>query len=217
MSRNKIILTWGIIGVAFTLFFIYVYLPYADRRDTSTKFTDGLTASELLHDPIKQVPAFSFINQAGRTITEQDVDGKVFVADFFYTSCEAACPMMSSQLTRVQAAIGNDTSFKILSYSLDPENDSIPVLQDFALKFKADKNTWYLLTGNKKEIYDLGEHGYMQTVLNNTQSIVNHTQKFILVDKDRMIRGFYNGLDSAEVDLLIQDIRFLLYKSSVKL
>lgn len=217
MSRNKTILIWGVIGVAFIMFFIFVYLPYAERRDATTKFADGLTSSDLLHEPIKQVPAFSFVNQAGKTITEKDVEGKVYVADFFYTSCEAACPMMSSQLTRVQETIGNDSSFKILSYSLDPENDSIPVLQDFALKFKADKNTWYLMTGNKKEIYSLGEHGYMQSVLNDEKSIVNHSQKFILVDQDRMIRGFYNGLDSAEVDLLIQDIRYLLYKSSVRL
>ncbi|MBK7108884.1 MAG: SCO family protein [Bacteroidetes bacterium] len=125
--------------------------------------------------------------------------------------------MMSSQLTRVQQTFDNDSSFKILSYSLDPENDSIPVLQDFALKFKANKNTWYLMTGNKKEIYSLGEQGYMQSVLNDEKSIVNHSQKFILVDQDRMIRGFYNGLDSAEVDLMIQDIRYLLYKSSVRL
>lgn len=217
MQRNKTILIWGAITVAFVLFFIFVYLPYANKRDTTTKFNDALTHSDLLHEPVKQVPPFSFINQSGNIISEQNVAGKVFVADFFFTSCEAACPMMSTQLTRVQEAIGNDTAFRILSYSLDPENDSIPVLRSFARKFHADDNIWYLMTGDKKKIYTLGEQGYLQSVLNDEKSFINHSQKFILVDQDRMIRGFYNGLDSAEVDLMIQDIRYLLYKSNVRL
>lgn len=216
-QRNKAIITWGIISVAFILFVIFVYLPYADKQSETTKFADALIASPKLREPVKEIPPFQFTNQMGRIITEKDVQGKVYVADFFFTSCEAACPMMSTQLTRVQNAIDDTASFRILSYSLDPENDSVPVLKSFARKFKANSNVWFLLTGDKEEIYMLGEQGYLQTVLNDQKSFMNHSQKFILVDQNRMIRGFYNGLDSAEVDLLIQDIRFLLYKKDDRL
>jgi protein SCO1/2 len=120
--------------------------------------------------------------------------------------------MLTTQLTTVQAAVDPVEKFRILSYSLDPENDSVPVLKSFAEKFRAHDSVWHFLTGPKDSIYKLGMEGFMQTVLNDTGSFINHTQKLILVDKNSMIRGFYNGMDSVEIQLLIRDIHFLLHK-----
>jgi len=210
-KRTNLIII-GITTVAFILFVIFVYLPYAEKQGNKNKISDAVQASQLLREPLKKIPVFSFTNQLGNTISSADVEGKVYVADFIYTSCEASCPMLTTQLTTVQNAVGKDEAFRILSYSLDPENDSVPVLKSFANKFHADDKRWYFLTGPKEQIYTLGTDGYMQSVLDDTSAIINHTQKLILVDKNSMIRGFYNGMDSVEIQLLIRDIHFLLNK-----
>jgi protein SCO1 len=196
----------------FIAFFILVYQPYARQQSGITKQADDLKPSENLREPSSQVPPFALTNQYGKTFTEKDVDGKVFVADFFFTSCGAICPMMSTQLSRVQEAMGNEDRYRILSYSLDPENDSVPVLRSFARKFGARDSIWYLMTGDKKTIYKLGREGYMQSVLKDSNDVINHSPRFVLVDENRMIRGFYNGLDSLEVDMLINDMSYLIYK-----
>jgi protein SCO1/2 len=123
---------------------------------------------------------------------------------------------MTTELTKVQNAINKSAPFRIVSYSLDPDNDSVPVLKSFANKFHAIDSIWYFLTGPKEEIYELGKDGYLQTVLDDSASFVNHTQKLILVDKNGMIRGFYNALDSIEIQLLIRDINYLIYKTDDK-
>jgi protein SCO1 len=215
-SKYKNILAAGIIGVAFILFVIFIYLPYAAKQDKVNIVTETLHHSTLLKDPVKQIPAFSFINQNGKIISNKDVNGKVYVADFFYTSCEAVCPMMNSQLTGIQKAINKSAPFRILSFSLDPENDSVPVLKSFAQKFEAIDSIWFLMTGPKEQIYALGKDGFMQSVLNDSASFINHSQKFILVDKAGWIRGFYNGLDSLEIQALIEDINYLAYKKDEK-
>lgn len=200
--------------VAFYFFVKYVYLPYADKQDAKNKFTDAVQASHLLREPLGQIPPFSFTDQNGNAFSNKNLEGKVYVADFIYTSCESSCPMLSSHLTEVQNAIPKREPFRIVSYSLDPERDSVPRLKAFAEKYKAVDSIWYFLTGPRNEIYTLGSDGFMQSVINNQDSVINHSQKLILVDKNAMIRGFYNGMDSLELELLIRDINFLLYKDA---
>ncbi len=214
MTKQKNLIILGLVGIAFILFVIFIYLPYANSQSEKSKITESIQHSHKLQDPMKKIPAFSFVNQNGNTITNNSVEGKVYVADFFYTSCEAACPMMTTELTKVQNSINKSAPFRIVSYSLDPENDSVPVLRSFAKKFNAIDSIWYFLTGPKEEIYALGKDGYLQTVLDDSASFVNHTQKLILVDKDGMIRGFYNALDSVDIQLLIRDINYLIYKTT---
>lgn len=210
-KRTNILIA-GITIVAFILFVIYVYLPYADKQDAKNKFTDAVQASHLLREPLGKIPAFNFTDQNGKTFSNKNLDGKVYVADFIYTSCESSCPMLSSNLTTVQNAIPKSEPFRIVSYSLDPERDSVPRLKAFAEKFHAIDSIWFFLRGPRDEIYTLGSDGFMQSVINNQDSVINHSQKLILVDKNSMIRGFYNGMDSVELQLLIRDVNFLLYK-----
>jgi protein SCO1/2 len=210
--KRKNILAIVLIVLAFIAFFIFVYLPMADQQKEVSKRADDLYPTEKLIEPVNQVPAFSFTDQHGKVFSEKDVEGKVYVADFFFTSCDAICPMMNSQLTRVQQAMGNETNYRIVSYSLDPENDSVPVLRSFARKFEAKDEIWHLLTGDKREIYQLGSAGYKQPVLTDSNGVINHSGRIVLVDEQRMIRGFYNALDSSEVDMLINDLSYLLYK-----
>lgn len=210
-KRTNIIIA-GVTLVAFILFVIFVYLPYAEKQETKNKFTDAVQSSHLLREPLGKIPAFSFTDQNGEKFSEKDLAGKVFVADFIYTMCESSCPMLSSSLTEVQNAISRTEPFRIVSYSLDPERDSVPRLRAFADKYHAIDSVWYFLTGPRDEIYTLGAEGFMQSVINNQDSVISHSQKLVLVDKNSMIRGFYNGMDSIEIQLLIRDVNFLLYK-----
>ena len=214
LKKRTNILIIGITAIAFILFVIYVYLPYADKQDAKNKFTDAVQASHLLREPLGKIPAFNFTDQKGKNFSDKDLEGKVFVADFIYTSCESSCPMLSSNLTVVQNAIPKSEPFRIVSYSLDPERDSVPRLRAFADKYQAVDSIWFFLTGPRDEIYTLGSDGFMQSVINNQDSVINHSQKLILVDKNSMIRGFYNGMDSVELQLLIRDVNFLLYKDA---
>ena len=214
LKKRTNILIIGITAIAFILFVIYVYLPYADKQDAKNKFTDAVQATHLLREPLGKIPAFNFTDQKGENFSDKDLEGKVFVADFIYTSCESSCPMLSSNLTVVQNAIPKSEPFRIVSYSLDPDRDSVPRLRAFADKYQAVDSIWYFLTGPRDEIYTLGSDGFMQSVINNQDSVINHSQKLILVDKNSMIRGFYNGMDSVELQLLIRDINFLLYKDA---
>jgi protein SCO1/2 len=210
--KRKNVIAIVVILVAFFLFFRLVYQPYAEQQNNISRMADDLKPSELLRDPLAAILAFEGTDQQGETFTDKDVEGFVHVTDFFFTSCDAICPMMTSQLSRVQEAMGDEENYRIVSFSLDPENDSLPVLRSFARKFGAKESVWHLLTGNKDDIYEWGREGYKQAVLIDSNGVINHSPRFVLVDENKMIRGFYNGLDSVEVDLLINDLSFLLYK-----
>ncbi|MBC8047514.1 MAG: SCO family protein [Fimbriimonadaceae bacterium] len=214
MKRSKHLIIIGSILTAFILFVIFVYLPYADKQSQTTKMATSLWPSENLRDPVQEIPAFNFIDQNNKTITNEYVKGKVYVADFFYTTCEAACPMMSTQLTKVQKDFIKNNDFRILSFALDP-NDSLSVIKTFADKYEANDNTWHFLRGDSKKIYKLGEEGFLQIVKDGDNNFEGHTQKLTLVDKKGMIRGFYLGIDSAEVANLINDINYLLNKEQI--
>lgn len=208
-SKHLIIISC--ILAAFILFVIFVYLPAADRAGKSSRIDDAYWPSENFRDPLQAVPGFSFIDQQSIVRTQNDVRGKVYVADFFFTTCEAACPMMKTQLTRVQEKFSDEDDFRILSFALDP-NDTLPVIRSFANLYHADNAKWYFLSGDVNDIYNLGEKGFMQVVHTEDGNFNAHSQKFTLVDKNGMIRGFYLGTDSAEVDNLINDIAYLLKK-----
>jgi len=210
--KLKNIMVVAIIVAAFIAFFVFVYQPYAKQQSGISRMADDLKPSYLLKEPFSKIPDFGMIDQNGDSVFASQLDGTVHVADFFFSSCEAICPMMSTQLSRVQEAMGDEEDFRILSFSLDSENDSVPVLKSFARKFGAKDPIWHLLTGNKEEIYQLGREGYMQAVLVDSNGVINHPPRFVLVDENRQIRGFYNGLDSVEVDYLINDLSYLLYK-----
>ncbi|HXC05887.1 MAG TPA: SCO family protein [Bacteroidia bacterium] len=158
------------------------------------------------------VGPFSLINQLGKTITEKDLDGKIYVADYFFANCRSICPKMSSQLERVQTRFKNEPDFMILSHTVDPARDTVAALERYASMHQADPQKWFFLTGDKKQLYDLARHSYLVTATEGNGGAEDfvHTEQFALVDKEKHLRGFYDGTDSAKVSQLISDVEQLL-------
>ena len=154
---------------------------------------------------------FSFVNQNGKKITQKDYEGKVYVADFFFTTCGSICPKMTKNLAEVQAAIKNNPKVMLLSHSVFPETDSVPVLKEYALKHGVIDSKWNLVTGDKKEIYTMARKSYLAIKLGKTEELYDmvHTENFVLVDQKRRVRGFYDGTKKEDMTRLIEDINFL--------
>lgn len=164
------------------------------------------------------IPSFSFINQEGKRITDKDLDGKIYVANFFFASCTNVCPKMNEQLQRVAEKFKDNDQIKFLSHTIDPESDSVPVLSDYAMKHNADNKQWWFLTGSKDSIYTLAREGYISIVgeASRDRNDIPHSQNLFLVDKEKHIRGIYDGLEPAEVDTLIDEISVLLQEYKEK-
>jgi len=154
---------------------------------------------------------FSFVNQNGDTITQKDYEGKIYVADFFFTTCGSICPKMTTNLADVQKAILNNPKVMLLSHTVFPEVDSIPVLKAYAVKHGVVDSKWNLVTGDKKEIYTMARKSYLAVKLGRPDQLYDmvHTENFVLVDQKRRVRGFYDGTDKEEIKRLLEDIDFL--------
>jgi protein SCO1/2 len=154
---------------------------------------------------------FSFKNQYGETVNNETVKNKIYVADFFFATCQSICPQMSTNLKDVQAAFLNDDSLLILCHTVNPMHDSVEVLNGYAQTYGAKKNKWHFLTGSKKQIYDLAKDSYLVNALQDdgTPEGFLHSELFILIDTKGMIRGFYDGTDKVQVNKLISDIKLL--------
>lgn len=160
------------------------------------------------------VPSFQFKNQFGKDFSSQSLNGKIVVADFFFTTCPGICPKMTTQLSRVQEAFKENTDFRIVSFTVDPERDSVEALKRYADEFKADPTVWTFLTGNKDSIYTIAQKGFFVSALKDTSQALPdfiHSDKLILIDKRGWIRGYYNGTDRKDVDRLIREIQVLVY------
>lgn len=168
----------------------------------------GAEATDTLYHTVQ---SFSFINQFNDTITEKTIENKIYVADFFFATCQSICPKMSSQLVHVQNAFKSDNSVLILSHTVNPINDTVEVLNGYAQSYGALKNKWHFLTGNKKAIYDMARYSYLVNALeeDGTAEGFLHSELFILVDAQKRIRGMYDGTDSVAVVKLISDIKLL--------
>jgi len=171
------------------------------------KYYDDETKDTVYH----QIPKFELINQDGQTVTEKDVEGKIYVADFFFTSCQTICPKMTSQLKRVAKKIENYDDVLILSHTVDPETDTRDVLKIYAETNGINTKKWWFLTGDEFFIHEHGGQGYLLNVKKDStaQGGFLHSEMFILVDKSLHIRGIYDGTNTAEVDRLMNDINKL--------
>lgn len=156
---------------------------------------------------------FSFTNQLGEEITQEDTKGKIYVADFFFTTCGGICPKMTKQLQRVQAEFAGDENFKILSHTVFPSYDTVEVMKAYADRFEADHKQWWFLTGSKKDLYLMARRSYLVVPDENDDSFEHgsesdfiHTENFVLIDPDRRIRGMYDGTDPDQVSKLIKDV-----------
>ncbi len=159
-----------------------------------------------------QIPAFRFLNQDSVWVTEKDLAGKIYVADFFFTSCPTICPKMKTQLLRIYDRYASNDDVRILSHSIDPLFDTPHVLHQYAERLQVKAPKWNMLTGDKAKIYQLGEKSYMVTAQEDKNEVGGfvHSGAFLLVDKNRHIRGIYDGTKEEEVNHLIEDIEILL-------
>ena len=156
---------------------------------------------------------FELTNQLGQKVTPASFEDKVYVVDFFFTTCRSICPKMTTQLTRVQKAYESNEDLMLLSHSVLPDQDSVPVLYDYAEAYGADHNKWFFVTGNQSEIFALARKNYFAILPGSNddeQDGFVHTENVILVDKEKRIRGFYDGTSTEEIDQLIDDIEILL-------
>ncbi|HMV15440.1 MAG TPA: SCO family protein [Chitinophagales bacterium] len=159
-----------------------------------------------------KVPDFSFLDQNGDTVTQKLMNGKVTVVDFFFTTCKNICIDMTSNLHKVQETFITDRDVLILSHTVDPESDSVQQLFHYAVEKDVNSKMWRLLTGDKKAIYKQARVGYFITADQGDggPSDFIHDQKFVVIDKEKRIRGYYDGTDKAAVDQMIKDIQMLL-------
>ena len=157
------------------------------------------------------VADFSFTNQNGKTITQKEYDGKIYVADFFFTTCGSICPKMTSNMVAIQKAFVNNPNVMLLSHTVFPEIDSVAVLKKYALDKGVIDSKWNLVTGDKKAIYTMARKSYLAVKLGKPNELYDmvHTENFVLVDSKRRVRGFYDGTNKEEIQRLIDDITWL--------
>ena len=156
---------------------------------------------------------FAFVNQVGDTIRKEDMAGKIYVADFFFTSCPTICPVMKKEMLRVYEQFKGDPNFRILSHSIDPSHDTQAVLKDYAEKLGVpDAATWNFLTGDQEKIFEIGQTSYLTTTMADDMEPGGflHSGAFLLVDQQGRIRGVYDGTKTDQVDRLLADIPKLL-------
>jgi protein SCO1 len=185
-------------------------LPYYNTPDFTPLFLSSV------QDVNKKVPhtisSFSFTNQLGNTITEKTIDGKIHVANFIFTRCGSICPVMTNHMKLLQDAYRQDSSVVMLSYSVTPWADSVARLKAYAENNEITAPNWHLLTGNKGDIYQLARQSYYaEEDLGFTKDSTEflHTEHILLVDRNRRIRGIYNGTLQLEIEQLIKDIKLL--------
>ncbi|MBI3519051.1 MAG: SCO family protein [Bacteroidetes bacterium] len=183
-------------------------LPYFGQKNTITK------GDTIFHT----VKPFCFTDQYNEKVTEETVKGKIYVTDFFFTTCQSICPIMSNELERVYKQFANRKDVLILSHTVAPEEDSITVLLDYAKMHHVTDKRWLFLTGEKKHLYEMARKSYLLNADegNGDPDDFIHTQNFALVDKERHLRGFYDGTDSLDVSRLIVDINLLLEEYAYK-
>lgn len=202
----------GMIFAIYTLLTPEKKLPVFNPADVNPKLVDKSVINITRNH---KVADFKLINQNGEIITQNDYKDKIYVADFFFTRCMTICPVMTNNMGKLQEVFKNDDEIKFLSHSVTPEMDSIPILKEYAVKKGVIDAKWNITTGDKKHIYELARKSYFAVLDEGDGGLQDfiHTENFILVDKKRQIRGFYDGTDSKDIERLILDIKILQNES----
>jgi len=201
MMNKKTLYFIGFFVVLLGIFYIFIF--------AGTGY--GKQPLPVLGNPGHTVGPFSFVDQAGDSVSQENLNGKVTVVNYFFTRCTGICPKMNKNMDKIYEDFKDDPDFQILSNTVDPGNDSVPVLAKYAEQWGANPKVWKFLTGPRQELFDVAVHQYLLSVADsvgvNDQFV--HTQFFALVDQDRRIRGFYDGLQQDDLDKLKKDIRAL--------
>ena len=182
-------------------------LPIYQPAEVNEKLVD----SSIIHvAKYHKISDFKLTNQNGKEITQANYKDKIYVADFFFTTCQDICPIMTKNMYRLQEELKNDNDVLFLSHTVIPEVDTVQQLKKYAIENNVDDSKWNLVTGEKKQIYDLARKSYLaveDTEYGKFDMI--HTENFMLIDKQRQIRGFYDGTNDEEIERLLYDIQIL--------
>lgn len=188
----------------------FIHLPYFGEKVLAPNGKDTIYHT---------IQPFSFVNQDGKTITDKNYEGKIYVADYFFTTCKTICPKMTTEFIRVQGKFEYTKGLvQLLSHTVDPENDSVAVLKAYSEMVHADNGTWNFVTGDKKELYDMARYSYMLNALEGDGGPDDfiHSELFVLVDKEKHIRGIYDGTNIKAVNNLIDDVKVLMAEYLIK-
>lgn len=187
-------------------------LPILGEAEIVTKVVDGKTVEEKVYPTI---PEFAFRSQYGDTITSKNFKDKIYVADFFFVTCPTICPIMKKNMRKVYEAYQDHPNVGILSHTIDPDHDSVEVLKTYANDLGIKGRTWLFVTGKREKIYDIGEKHYLVTAHADDKEPGGyiHSGAFVLIDKQKHIRGMYDGTDEKDVQLMISDMKTLLEES----
>jgi protein SCO1/2 len=200
------------IRIGFVLIFIVLIVRIAGpARYAHTEVSPSAELKKFV-----TVPPFALTERSGRAITNHDLAGKIWVADFIYTTCPGPCPIITTNMAKLQDAVARDPQVQLVSFTVDPDTDTPSVLAAYADAYKADPNRWWFLTGPKKPLFDLIQNGFLQVIQDNTgsppqpgQYKVTHSTYMALVDGDGNVRGFYDGVDADGRAELLRDIKTL--------
>tara|TARA_A100001011_G_scaffold351754_1_gene392068 strand:+ start:4168 stop:4842 length:675 start_codon:yes stop_codon:yes gene_type:complete len=211
---RKFLSLFGVISIIILFLFYNALLPDAKLPIYQPAMVNfELVDSTIQHQKkFHRIADFSLTNQNGKTISHQDYKGKIYVADFFFTTCPTICIAMTDNLIKVQEEIKNNPNIMLLSHSVTPKIDSVSQLKKYALEKGVIDSKWHLVTGNKKEIYELARKSYLAVKDDGDAGPFDmiHTENFILIDPDRRIRGFYDGTDRDEINRLLDEIDMLI-------
>jgi len=204
--------------LALTTIFACKTAPKVNKETTLPFFNSAEFTPEWISETseeyvnIHTIPPFTFTNQEGETVTNKTYEGKIYIADFFFTSCPGICPRLAKNMGELQEVFKEDTGIVLLSHSVTPVKDSVPVLKEYALENNVNSKKWNLVTGGKKEIYSIARQGYFADedfVKTQDEDAFIHTENFILIEKKGRIRGVYNGTLAVEIDRIVRHIKLL--------
>ena len=203
------IIVWGIVSIClfYTILKPIERLPVFQPASVNSELVDTTIVHKINYHKISD---FSLTNQNGEVVTQKKYENKIYVADFFFTTCQSICPIMTKNMKDIQDKLIKDSEILLLSHTVFPEIDSVEVLKKYAIDNSVIDSKWDLVTGDKKEIYDLARKSYLAAKDNSFSKYdMIHTENFVLIDKKKQIRGFYDGTDKEEINRLLVDIEIL--------
>ena len=182
-------------------------LPIYQPAEVNEKLVD----SSIIHvSKYHKISDFTLTNQNGEKITQENYNDKIYVADFFFTTCQDICPIMTKNMYKLQQELKNDKEILFLSHTVIPEIDNVERLKEYAVVNNVDDSKWNLVTGDKRQIYELARKSYLAVEDSEFEKYdMIHTENFMLIDKEKQIRGFYDGTNDKEIEKLLSDIQIL--------
>ncbi|MBB6680020.1 SCO family protein [Aequorivita sp. 609] len=212
---------FGIVFLIISIIIITIIYSVMKPKEVLRVYQPADVTAELVDTTMQYVKKyhtiadFSLLNQNGKTVTQDDYADKIYVADFFFTTCQTICPIMTDHMVKIQEELKDDDEILLLSHTVTPEIDSVPQLKKYAVEKGVNDAKWNLVTGDKKEIYDLARKSYLaaKDVPYEEYDLI-HTENFVLVDKKKRIRGFYDGTDPEAIETLLHDIEVLKKEDS---